>query len=339
MKTSVFIGRFQPVHHGHIQVIADNLDKTDHFIIMIGSSFRAKTVKNPWSFEERKAMLEDAIAESLPNSGKKFTFVPLRDYLYNDSRWQSEVYAKALQHGATSDKNTQIIGSWKDDSSYYLNMFPKWGQNLSPVYHDLNATDVRDHLFGGKLLNLGDFICSSTRESIREWSVDTDQVQKLVDEYVYYRDYKKQFVSPYPLTFVTVDAVVVKSGCILVVKRKFPPGRDQIALPGGFLNAGESIDKATIRELKEETRIRMATRHIQAAAQETRVFDHPYRDPRGRVITHVTLFDLGYGHLPDVKGDSDAKGAFWMPMADVYKAEDAFYCDHYDIIYQMVSQF
>jgi bifunctional NMN adenylyltransferase/nudix hydrolase len=70
--------------------------------------------------------------------------------------------------------------------------------------------------------------------------------------------YKESWkAAPFPPTFVTVDAVVVQSGHVLLVKRKAMPGAGLWALPGGFLNQEETLLDGAIRELKEETKIKV----------------------------------------------------------------------------------
>jgi bifunctional NMN adenylyltransferase/nudix hydrolase len=166
-----------------------------------------------------------------------------------------------------------------------------------------------------------------------KWT-ETESFTRLKEEYNYLQDYKACWaVAPYPVTFVTADAVVIKSGHVLVVKRGGNPGKGLVALPGGFVNQNESLDAACLRELKEETKIKVSTDKLIAARQANHVFDHPQRSLRGRTITHAYLFDLGKeGNLPTVKGSDDAEEAFWMPIGDVYSNETAFFEDHRSII-------
>src|SRR5579885_505933 len=87
---------------------------------------------------------------------------------------------------------------------------------------------------------------------------NTDSFKSLKASFDYLRDYKTAWEgAPFPVTFVTVDCVVIKSGHVLVVRRKGNPGKGQIALPGGFLNQNEHIQDGALRELKEETGIKV----------------------------------------------------------------------------------
>jgi len=59
--------------------------------------------------------------------------------------------------------------------------------------------------------------------------------------------------TPYPPVFVTVHAVVVRSGHILIIKRQRSPGKGLMALPGGFIEPEEYLLDACLRKLRQET--------------------------------------------------------------------------------------
>lgn len=348
---AVYIGRFQPVHNAHLESIRRTLEKADRLLLFIGSANRVETVRNPWSFRERESFLRDAICEyfgeplrsernDLPDESilNRITFLPLRDYLYNDYKWLSEVYAKAVAHGAGEGENTLLVGCDKDDSSYYLRMFPRWTLELIPYLYDLDSTDIRRHLFEGETIT-GETVQPSTERFLNGW-IGSAGSERLCEEYFYYRDYLKSWESaPYTPIFTTVDALVIKSGCLLLIRRGFQPGKGLWALPGGFLNPDEHIIDSMVRELKEETRIRVPKGELREGVRDVRVFDHPRRSLRGRIITHAHLVDLGIGPLPEVKAASDASGAHWVPLADVMQQESQFFEDHFDIIVNMVSRY
>ena len=91
--------------------------------------------------------------------------------------------------------------------------------------------------------------------------------------------------------------------------------------------------------MKEETKITVPPHVLKNSVEEVKVFDHPKRSLRGRIITHVHLINLGHGDLPDVKGGDDVNSAHWLPVADVLQNENQFFEDHYDIIVNMISKY
>jgi bifunctional NMN adenylyltransferase/nudix hydrolase len=141
-----------------------------------------------------------------------------------------------------------------------------------------------------------------------------------------------------PPIFVTTDAVVVQSGYVLVVRRKAKPGLGLIALSGGFIKQDETLAEGMLRELKEETRLKVSLPVWRGSIVDSHVFDSPGRSLRGRTITHAYFLQLKAGKLPSVKGGDDADKAWWMSLADLYTHEDQIYEDHLQIIQHFVSK-
>ncbi len=153
----------------------------------------------------------------------------------------------------------------------------------------------------------------------------------LYSEYQMVKKYKEAWkAAPFPPTFMTVDAVVVQSGHILLVKRGDMPGKGLWALPGGFLNQDETMLDGAIRELKEETKIKVPVPVLKGSIKGSKTFDAPNRSSRGRTITQAFHIDLGVGELPKVKGSDDAEKAFWVPFKDV--KQEKMFEDHFFII-------
>ena len=93
-----------------------------------------------------------------------------------------------------------------------------------------------------------------------------------------------------------------------------------------------------MRELKEETGIKLPIPELKKAIVDERVFDHPGRSLRGRTITHAYCFNLGRGDLPQVKGMDDADKAWWMPLDSVYGQKAMFFEDHFHIINYFINR-
>jgi cytidyltransferase-like protein len=142
-KGIVFIGRVQPLHNSHIELLTHALEISEKLLIIIGSSFAARTVKNPFTFEERKAM----ILASLSEYEDRIVVEPQRDYFYDEAQWSMEVTQKIKKHFNLTD-TIGLVGMYKDHSSYYLNNFPFLEFiPFQPKFAPSGATEVREALF------------------------------------------------------------------------------------------------------------------------------------------------------------------------------------------------
>jgi 8-oxo-dGTP diphosphatase len=106
---------------------------------------------------------------------------------------------------------------------------------------------------------------------------------------------------------LAVDSVILFENGVVLIKRKNPPFQGSYALPGGFVEIGESTEEAVIRESWEETGLQIGLVGLVG------VYSDPNRDPRGHVVS-VCYFSRGTGQL--VSG-SDAKSAEVFPLEDL----------------------
>ena len=86
----VFIGRFQPFHHGHEFVVREALHRTKTVIMLIGSANSPRTLKNPFSFDERQSMILKAF-DNDNNDNERIICMPIDDTLYNDNEWLQNI--------------------------------------------------------------------------------------------------------------------------------------------------------------------------------------------------------------------------------------------------------
>lgn len=148
IKAAVFIGRFQPFHNGHLFALKTLLTKYDKVVVVIGSHNSLRTLKNPWTSDERKEM----IVNSLDQSEQRRTYVIYQeDRSGNDSKWAKELKAGAELALWDFHQPHEIVlsGYKKDESSYYLGLFPQW--KFEPVEQviKVDATTVRSFYFTG----------------------------------------------------------------------------------------------------------------------------------------------------------------------------------------------
>lgn len=332
----IVIGRFQPFHAAHLNLIQHSLTLSEKVIIVLGSARSASDVKNPFT----PAMREEIIRACFPNDEKRLIFRAVRDYPYNDHVWTAEVQNIAHETTDSEDVRIAIIGFFKDRSSYYLNLFPQW--NFEEFYCadkkllNLNATLIREKFFCEND-DWQEFLPPQAA-TILEIFKETETFTHLQKEFQYLQKYKAdtRFVGVnFEPTFITTDAVVVQSGHVLVIRRGHQPGKGLLALPGGFLAGGATLEDNAIKELKEETHIKVAAQVLRGSIKASHVFDYPERSQRGRTITHAYFIELAPDlkeGLPRVKGGDDAAKAFWLPLSALGEKEDEFFEDHIHIV-------
>ena len=122
---AIVIGRFQPFHLAHQDLIKHSLSLAEKVIIILGSARNASDVKNPFT----PAMREEIIRACFPKDADRLIFRAVRDYPYNDHVWTAEIQnivGQIIDEDETENERIAIVGFFKDRSSYYLNLFPQW---------------------------------------------------------------------------------------------------------------------------------------------------------------------------------------------------------------------
>lgn len=297
-----------------------------------------------------------------PLANGKLIIKPLEDYTYRDELWTVAVQDTVNEtinevYKVKQNRKIGLIGCSKDNSSYYLKLFPQYGNVNVRFLNPLNATQIRENFFlrgihstfyreGGKLSGATVMDSQVTNWLDHFRFIDPKEVSKGPTEaYEQVRDYMeacktnyaaRQKGQQYPVQDVAADALVVQSGHILMVERKGAIGKGLLAMPGGYVEENETFLDAALRELREETTLKVPVPVLKGSMKATFLADDPYRSERGRMISQVHLFRLtDQLNLPDVRGGDDANKAFWMPISDV-SPENCFE-DHYDVICKMLG--
>ncbi|KKI14842.1 cytidyltransferase [Comamonas thiooxydans] len=346
LHTAVLIGRFQPLHNGHMALLHAALKRARQVVVVLGSAWQAPNPKNPFSWQERAQMLRNALSKE---DAERVRCVPVRDY-YNEPLWVHAV-REAVQAHVPEGASVALVGHFKDSSSSYLARFPGWELISLPRLGQFDATPLREIFFGeggaspetmdAALARLSSQMPESTLDFLRRWA-QTPLYLRLQKEWHMLQDYKRAWAkAPYAPVFVTVDALLrcraKGQDQVLLIQRGHAPGQGLWALPGGFLEQRDSLWQSCMRELREETCSSISEADLLAALQAVQVFDHPDRSLRGRTITHVHYLDLGVQpSLPPVQGADDAALARWVPIADLPRMEAEFFEDHFQILCQFL---
>lgn len=135
----------------------------------------------------------------------------------------------------------------------------------------------------------------------------------------------KVYKNPTP----TADVIITRESKILVIKRKKNPFKDQLAIPGGFVNENETVEQAAVREIMEETTLPIRLTEILG------VYSDPKRDPRKHIITVVFVGEIiGDKNIEPIAGD-DAADTKWIPIGSIQDFNFAF--DHKRILNDFVK--
>ena len=135
-------------------------------------------------------------------------------------------------------------------------------------------------------------------------------------------------LADYKIPSLTTDIFIYDDELnFILIKRKNDPFKDHWALPGGFVEYGESVENAAVREAKEETSIDVELESL------VNVYSEPDRDPRGHT---VTVAYTAKGDLSTKKADSDAKDISIFTPGDIAKLNIAF--DHVKIIRDCIDK-
>ncbi len=353
-KTSdfgVLIGRFQPFHNGHLHLVREALNACGHLVVLVGSSNRPRLERNPFSFDERRGMMEAAVADAFGSAAlDKLSVEPLPDRLYDYPAWLSEVQHVLIRKaGAHIAPQTALFGHHRDHTSFYLNDFPEWGNMLSAEAGSGNveATHIRRAYFQpydqAAMDHIATLAPGATVSFLRNFRGHAAFTRLMIDIKAN-ADYKVKY-GPGPHS--AADPVVICSGRVLMIKRGGAPMEGFWALPGGFKERHQTFWDAAVAELMQETTIDLGcgfdpakTEALLRSAYRGRdIFDDPHRSERANISTVGHLFDLGSGVPPAVIAADDAQkgSAAWRRISEI-RADECF-DDHAFLIKVLINRY
>lgn len=340
----VFIGRLQIPHHGHFRTIMRALEQCETVILCFGSANLRRSLKNPFTVEQRASFIENC---GVPEITKAFLqgriqYVGIEDSWYSDAWWvehvQRQVKSAIYRSNGVpyANANIALVSPRKDHTSYYLDLFPQWEPIHVTIEKEYAATQCRDayYEFGPHDKRVENLLYDYTTTGVITalQFVPSAVHKELQARWQFRKDYKEQWGEG---PFYTADALVEKSGNILLIKRGGMPDIGSWAMPGGFLNDGESPLEAAVRECEEETGFKIPS-YVYLYHEKYKLFEGNERDERGDIRSHVYYFKLpDGGPLPEVKGGDDAQWAEWVPIVDL--RADNMFADHYFICRKMLA--
>ena len=342
--TAVIIGRFAILQIGHEALIKMAKAKYDRVIVLIGSANRRRNLKNPF---------ETSVIESwIKEIDNDILVATINDYTYDENKWitQVETVVNSLAQGKIT-----LVGHTRDESSFYLKEFPNWDfEEVPALCDDISATELRELYFkynlGEDTVNMNDYqdvmdtIKQYVPKGVHEYLntfTGTQAYADLAEEKRYHEAEINKFKDyPYKetLKLCCADMVLVCSGNVLLIQRKFAPGKGTWALAGGFVNGNETFEDCAIRELYEETGLTIPFKVVRNAIKAYKTFDNPKRNLGIPRITNAYYAEINpdyvgqgkFPKLPKVKGSDDAMNAKWISLSEVKNMQ--LFDDHADII-------
>ncbi|MDO5653136.1 MAG: adenylyltransferase/cytidyltransferase family protein [Brachymonas sp.] len=144
---AVVIGRFQPVHCGHVALLRAALHTAPKVVVVVGSVGVPRSPKNPFTLEERVQMLRAA----LPEDADRIHVAGVENHP-DDTVWVSRVQA-VVDGVVTTDgasaaaARVALVGHAKDASTYYLELFAHWQFVPFANVAGLDGTSIRNSYF------------------------------------------------------------------------------------------------------------------------------------------------------------------------------------------------
>ena len=143
VKYGVFIGRMQPVHNAHLALIGKALEENDKVLIVLGSSNKEGTYRNPYSVEMREQMLRECFDEE---QNEKITIATLPDWSTEDDEKEVKTWGRYFYYNVVSRIGQKRFSLYYSDE---LSILDSWFDNTEVKQYITYRHFDRDEVFNG----------------------------------------------------------------------------------------------------------------------------------------------------------------------------------------------
>lgn len=335
--------RGQPFQNAHLALATAALKRCDTLLMLVGSSNKAPSYKNPFTYGERKTMIEACLADEV--AAGRVIVKPCPDFHLDNDGWfantrrlveetRSEI-ARSL--GLLALPTVGIAGFKKDDSSYYIDEFPDYGDmTVTMKIGNIDATKIREAYFSRESRTLEGDVPTPVLEFLRRYRT-TAAFERLVREREEIDHCRVKYVGENH----TGDILILHRGLALLIKRGGAYGHGLWAFPGGIRDKGEDYLDCSLRELDEETGLTSLNQGIDIDFLKSRVRktifnDRPGRDLRGIYKTTLFVIDLPDSmETPTIEPRDDAMHVQFVEYGKIDPTE--FFADHHGMLMQAIA--
>lgn len=349
----LFNGRMRPVTAAHVGIIVEGLEHAQYVFVTVGSVNEPINFRNPFTYEQVREMLRASLT---PMQNDRVFLFGVEDH-DSDLGWVRSVQRMVSQQAKhlfpDRDAKIALIGHKKDESSYYLKLFPQWDSIAATVqFENLDATTIRDNLYRAdapieqvSAHRVAGEIPLGTYLFLREW-IHSSAFERMRAERLFMEKELEKFArNPYTgerHQHVCADFCLIQAGFVLLVRRGQMPGEGLWALPGGHKLGKQTFRTAALDEIEQETKITELNEHItrdflSLCIRGEKLLDNPWRS------TRETTISVAYGALlpgteqPKVEGADDAREARWWAIDEVTRS--MMFEDHFNVIEDFTNRF
>lgn len=311
MKLGLVIGKFQPLHNGHVATIEKAIEENDKVLVLVGSANGLPNYQNPFPVDTRIQLIQDQFDVIVKG---------LDDYP-NEEQWAEDVTSRVNTIQEDPSKVTLYTGNMEYDESLFL-------YGISPC--DLLTKDILGTWYRGSSQAM-EHVPEVTKVLLEN---KDDEYTRLREEYFLCTVDKEEALLNHPYTNPiepVVHAMLVQENQMLLVKRSGVRGNGQWALPGGYLRTDETTRGGALRELRETTGIDLLTQpraaEVACAVEEN----------MNGLSTRTLGINYCYAVYPeetlDIVGDAQ-----WFPLEDVANGDMPLFYNHTTVVRRLLER-